>query len=128
MGMVDGHAAEREPSIGGDYVTLEDYYAVEYVGHDGVLRKVLISDEDQDLLAGIPLLDLGGLGLPQDIETRFREALWSVGIKEYADALKPGAGELIMMALRSALKVSTSDVVRHCQGENNLLKEAGYAK
>lgn len=107
--------------------TLEDFYPAEFAGHDGVMRRVLLSDEDQDLMSGIPLLDLGKLCLPKDIESRFREALWSVGIKEYSDALKPGASELIMTCLRSALKVSVSDVVTLCQGENKLLKEAGYA-
>lgn len=127
MGMGHGDGTQREASGGSDNMTLEDFHVAEYAGHDGVMRRVLLSDTDQDLTAGIPLLDLGGLGLPQDIESRFRDALWSVGIKEYSDALKPGAGELIMACLKSALKVSVQDVVAHCQGENKLLKEAGYA-
>lgn len=76
--------------------------------------------------SGIPLLDLGGLDLPKDIEVRLRERLWAHGIREYQDALRPGADEQIAAALRAALKLSVNDIKTLCQGEHNLLKETGY--
>ncbi len=97
---------------------------LEFVGRDG--PQMVLVTEGQPPDAGIPLLDLGGLNLPKDVEIRLRERLWAHGIREYADALRPGADEAIAAAVRAALKLSVSNLKTLCQGEHQLLKEAGY--
>lgn len=89
---------------------------------------MVLAREGQPPDAGIPLLDLGALELPRDIEAKLREALWARGIREYQDALQPGAAERIAGALRAALKLSVSDIITVAQGEHQILVEAGYVE
>ncbi len=105
---------------------LTDAVKSDYTDQDGVVRRVLITDEEQEVIRGVPLLDVSGLGLPKDIEVEFLKALNGYGILEYSDALKPGGAEAVAGALRSALRVSVHDVLSLCQREQDYLKEAGY--
>lgn len=101
------------------------YQKQEVVGSDGVNRYMLAIDGG-DPSDGIPLLDLGGLELPEDIETELRRHLWAHGIREYGDALVPGASTAIADAIRSALKVSVRDIIQLCEKEHTLIMEVGY--
>jgi len=105
---------------------IKGMFKAEYTDSQGSQHLTMVPPTDQDAMTGLPLLDLGALELPEDIESNFRKALWSVGIREYADALKPGAAELIAAALRSALNVSVQSVLVLCRREQKLLEEAGY--
>jgi hypothetical protein len=98
---------------------------VDITGPDGAPRRVLVK-EGQPPEVGIPLLELGALELPEDIEAALRRELWARDIREYADMLRPGAAAEISAALRAALKVSVSTLIQISQGEVQLLKEAGY--
>lgn len=98
---------------------------VNITGEDGAPRRMLVED-GQLPEAGIPLLDLGALELPEELETELRKQLWAHGIREYTDALKPGKSEVIASAIRSTLKLSVSSLLTVCQGEHQLLMEAGY--
>lgn len=98
---------------------------IEVTGRDGAPRLMLVKDGQRPEV-GIPLLDLSGLELPEDIEAALRRELWARGIREYADALHPGAADEIAAALRAAIRLSVSSIVLICQGEQALLKEIGY--
>ncbi len=88
--------------------------------------QMMLVRDNQPPDSGIPLLDLGGLDLPKDIEIRLRERLWAHGIREYTDALRPGSDEAIAAAVRAALKLSVNEIRMLCQEEQRLIKEAGY--
>lgn len=105
---------------------LNDTVIAEYVDTYGVIRKVLVSPEVQDVVRGVPLLDISGLGLPHDVEIEFLKGLESLGVTTYEDVLKPGGAELVGAALRAALRTSVHEVVSLCVRELTLLKEAGY--
>lgn len=126
MGLERGVEFERTPDCGGD-MKLTDAVMAEYTDTSGVKHKVLVTPEDQDVVRGVPLLDLGGLGLPKDIEIELLKGLESVGITQYSDVLKPGGAELVATALRAALRTSVHDIVSLCNQEQKLLEEAGYA-
>lgn len=104
---------------------LDGWEAVEYTATDGTKRLVLV-DGGTLPEQGIPLLDLGPLGLPEDIEQRLIEHLWARGIREYRDVLKPNSAEVIASAIRAAVKVAVSEIKTLAQREQKLLEEAGY--
>lgn len=97
-----------------------------YVDERGITRETLVEYEGQDASSGVPLLDLGALDLPQDLEDKLTASLQAVGIREYGDALQKGSHDLIIAALRTTLKLSVRDIITLCQGEQKLLQEAGY--
>lgn len=103
------------------------YEKTEVVGRDGVSRYVLVQ-EGTDPEVGIPLLDLGGLDLPDEIETELRRQLWAYGIREYRDALVAGASTAIAGAIRSTFKTNVSAIIALCEREYKLVLEVGYGK
>jgi hypothetical protein len=105
--------------------TLEGWIKETITWHDGSPMMVLVNP-GADLGTGVPLLDLAGLGLPEDLETALREHLIARGICEYADALAPGGAEKVMSALKATLRVALSDVLSLCERESNLLEVSGY--
>ena len=98
----------------------------EYQDDRGVPRTILVRDTFQSVDEGIPMMDLSGLELPQDLEDRLVLNLRLQGIVEYADALKPGSQDKIAQALRAIIKASVQDVLAICQREQSLLEGGGY--
>lgn len=105
--------------------TLEGWIKETMTWPDGAQMMVLVKP-GADLGTGIPLLDLAGLGLPEDLETLLREHLMARGICEYADALAPGGSEKVLSAIKAVLKIALSDVLSLCERELMLLEESGY--
>lgn len=107
-------------------MNLKGMVKAEYTDDHGIRRPVLVKDEFQDACEGIPLMDLGGMDLPKELEGRLLGNLRDMGIVEYRDALMPGASDKIAQAIRATIKASVQDVLTICQGEYKMLQEAGY--
>ncbi len=101
---------------------MTDWQRVEYTDSYGVGHLVLVNDPNMPPEDGVPLLDLNGLSLPEDIEIALRRELWARGLKEYADILAPGKADVVGAALRSALRFAVAEIIEHCRREYGLLR------
>jgi hypothetical protein len=101
---------------------MSEWSREEYTDELGATHLVLVQDGIEVEL-GVPLLELGALGLSDEMEAQLRKYLWAHGIKECTDALQPGAQSKIAAALRGALRFAVSNVVSLCEDQHNQLTE-----
>lgn len=86
----------------------------DYYDERGIKRRVLVPSDDIPLSEGIPVsLPLENLYVdaPTEFVVRLTNALFARGLVEPEDFMKPGAAELVRVALLDTLRFDAQSIV-----------------